>query len=134
MLPTFALGRAGAERQELNRLVLAGIKTATTSLLDDYAAEEEPLPVAGGRYRLIDSAESSVAILEVTRVRVCRFDEVDADHARREGEGFGAVTDWRAAHRSAWPSVTDESLVVLEEFVLVEPAVSVPSAITPAAG
>lgn len=121
-LPVSAIGHPGPERDDLTRRVLAGLKTATTSLLADYAAEQEPLPAAGSLYRLVDSAGAAIAIIEVTRVRTCRFDEVDAYHARAEGEGFDTVAAWRDAHLSVWPEATAETELVLEEFRVVDVA------------
>jgi uncharacterized protein YhfF len=123
-LPVTALGLPGQERQELNRLTLRGVKTATTSLFADYEREGETLHATGSRYRLVDSVGEPVAVIEVTPVRTCRFDEVDLRHAQAEGEGFVTVDEWRTAHEKVWPEVVGSSVVVLEEFRLVRPVPS----------
>jgi uncharacterized protein YhfF len=40
-----------------------------------------------------------MAVVEVTDVRVQRFDDVDEAFARDEGEGDATLTWWRDAHR-----------------------------------
>jgi uncharacterized protein YhfF len=58
---------------------------------------------------------------------------VDETHARDEGEGFGSVAAWRAAHVRYWHgsemrellgddafTVTDDTMVVAERFQMVE--------------
>ena len=55
----------------------------------DYESEDEPLPETGGLSILLDGAGHPQALIEVTEVSVVPFDEVDEEHARREGEG-----DW----------------------------------------
>ncbi|MDN4612837.1 ASCH domain-containing protein [Leifsonia sp. F6_8S_P_1B] len=118
-LPASTIGRPGPERDDLTRRILTGVKTATTSLLADYAAEQEPLPTVGALYRLVDSADAAIAIIEVTRVRLRSFDDVDAHHAHAEGEGLDTVAAWRDAHLSVWPEATAATELVLEEFRVV---------------
>ena len=121
-LPATALGLPGRERDALTRLALSGTKTSTTSLLDDYEREHEPVPAAGSRYQLLDSTNRPVAIIEVTTVRISRFDEVDLEHAWAEGEGFETIEDWREAHVASWPHIRAHTMVVLERFRVVDRA------------
>jgi len=114
-LPATAIGHPGEQRARLTELVVAGIKTATTSLLGDYALEGEPVP-SPGLYRLVDSDEQPVAIIEVTSVHVCRFVDVGDQHAHAEGEGDTDAAQWRETHRREWPTVDDDTEVVLERF------------------
>jgi uncharacterized protein YhfF len=39
-------------------------------------------------------------VIETVSLTQRRFDEVDADWARLEGEGDGSLADWRDAHRT----------------------------------
>lgn len=131
-LPVAEFAFPGPLRDRLVSAILDGSKTSTTSVLREYEIENEPLPVAGSRQLLLDSAERPVAIIETTGVRVVRLGEVDLEHARDEGEGFDSVAAWRAGHEGFWHSpamraqladpafeVTDETEVVLERLRVV---------------
>ncbi len=83
-LRALGLGEPGRMRAELNALVLAGRKRATAGLLDaDYRDEDEALEVVGERLVLVDDDDRRLALVEVTDVRVVRFDEVTDDFAGR---------------------------------------------------
>ncbi|OEJ31298.1 ASCH domain-containing protein [Streptomyces subrutilus] len=132
-LPPYLLGFPGPLRDRLVAAVLSGAKTSTTGLLAGYGAEGEPLPVAGQRTALLDSAECPVAVLEVTDVRVLPLGKVDLEHAVAEGEGYTSVAEWRSSHEEFWHgaelrellgdpgfTVDDDTLVVMERFRIVE--------------
>ncbi|MFI9024367.1 ASCH domain-containing protein [Streptomyces sp. NPDC053560] len=132
-LPAFELGFPGELRDRLVAAVLSGAKTATTGLAEGYALEGEPLPEAGERRAVPDSAGRTVAVIEVTGVRVLRLGDVDLAHAVDEGEGHTTVAQWRAAHEEFWHgaeqraalgdpefTVGDDTLVVAERFRVVE--------------
>ena len=131
-LPVAEFGYPGPLRDRLVAAILDGSKTSTTSLLVEYRIENEPLPTAGSRQVLIDSAKQPVAVIEITDVRVVRLGAVDLDHARDEGEGFNSVAAWRAGHEGFWHgaetrdflgdpdfTVTDDTEVVLERLRLI---------------
>jgi len=128
-LPRSEFGFPGQLRDTLVAAIVAGEKTATTSTLVEYGIENEPLPVAGARYVVVDSLERPVAIIEVTSVEQARLSDVPWEHARDEGEGYSSVEEWRVDHERFWISdmmrdfmqdpdftVTDETIVVLERF------------------
>lgn len=132
-LPIAEFAFPGPLRDELVAAILAGDKTSTTGLLEEYEREGEPLPEAGQRAAVVDSAGRRVAVIETTDVRVLRVAEVDLRFAIDEGEGFTSVAEWRAAHERFWTSaemraalgepeveITDETLVAAERFRLVE--------------
>lgn len=124
----FVLGDPGPLRDRLVAAVLAGEKTTTASLLEEYV--DEPLPAAGERFRMIDSAGADVAIVEVTAVEIFAMGEATLAFAVAEGEGFTSVAEWRAAHEAFWladPDVaalgitlSDETQIVGETFRVVE--------------
>ncbi|MGW4467690.1 ASCH domain-containing protein [Micromonospora sp. NPDC004704] len=131
-LPTFEFAFSGPLRDKLVAAVLAGTKTATTGLLQDYEIDGEPLPAVGTRAAVVNSAGRRVAVIEVTDVHVSRLGDVDVDHARDEGEGDDSVASWRAGHESYWHgpdyrgwlrnpdfTVDDDTPVVLKRFRLV---------------
>ncbi|WP_245655898.1 ASCH domain-containing protein [Microtetraspora fusca] len=119
------LGTPGAVRRELNALVLAGTKTATTGLLvEDYTKETEGLEYPGERLALLDDEGRSIATVEVTGVEVTTFVEVTWEHARAEGEGDASLEEWRDVHRRYWDGVgapvDDRTAVVCLAFRVVE--------------
>ena len=131
-LPAFEFAWPGPLRDTLVAAVLDGTKTTTTALLQDYEIDGEPLPAAGTRAAVVDSAGRRVAVIEVTEVRVSRLGDVDVLHARDEGEGDDSVAAWRAGHEAFWhgadyrgwlgnPSFTvdNDTPVVLQRFRLV---------------
>jgi uncharacterized protein YhfF len=101
-LPPFELAYPGPLRDQLVAAVLSGAKTSMSSLLDEYTGEDDPLPVAGQRYVLVDSDVRAVGLVEVTEVRTLPLNEVDLDFAREEGEGYESVAAWRRAHERFW--------------------------------
>jgi len=131
-LPAFEFAFPGPLRDRLIAAVLDGTKSTTTGLLQDYEIDGEPLPVAGARAAVLDSAGRRVAVIELTEVRVVRLGDVDLDHARDEGEGHDSVAAWRAGHEAYWHgadyrgwlgdpafTVDDDTPAVLERFRLV---------------
>ena len=112
-------GLPGPLRDELVAAILAGAKTATSSLHAAYG--DEPLPRVGEGEILLDSAGAPVAVLRTTDVELRAFGDIDADFARAEGEGFTDVAAWRAAHADFWREhpLSDASLVVAQRIALV---------------
>jgi uncharacterized protein YhfF len=96
-------------RRRLVEAILRGEKTSTTGLLTDYERDGEPLPEVGQRFALIDENDAQVGVIETTEVRVSTIGEVDLPFALDEGEGFGSVAEWRAAHERFWLSYADET-------------------------
>ena len=131
-LPRAYFAFPGPLRDKLVAAILAGAKTSTSSLLVEYAHDNEPLPQAGERSVVVDSDDRPVAVIETTEVRVVRLGDVDLQHAIDEGEGFTTVAQWRNGHERYWhrpeslaalgdPSfrVDDDTEVVAERFRLV---------------
>jgi uncharacterized protein YhfF len=101
-------GFPGELRDRLVAAVLSGAKTATTGLLVEWELDGEPMPAAGERMLVVDSAELPVAVIEVVEVRVVALGDVDIDTATAEGEGFAGVEEWRAAHEAFWNGYADD--------------------------
>jgi uncharacterized protein YhfF len=121
---TCEFGTPGEMRQWLVGLVLAGRKTATASLPEEYARSGEPVPYAGALSSVVDDAGAHVATIRTTRVEVHRFADVPWEFAAAEGEGDRDIEEWRAGHRRYWTaageSITDDTEVLCEWFELVE--------------
>lgn len=150
--PAWAFGDDAASADQLLALVLAGRKTATASAHRDYEEEarladtdalgpDEPgdlltrtaldlaLPEPGLLSIILDGSDNPRALIRITDVEVRRFADVDAEHARLEGEGDGSLEHWRRVHRDAFRAsaphgepVDDDTLVVLERFQVLVPA------------
>jgi uncharacterized protein YhfF len=120
--PPFGLGYPRTElRRQLVDAVLAGAKTATAGLAEEYAAESEAVPAAGDRFVLEGFDEEPLAIVEVTDAQVVPASEIDVQFARDEGEGFETVEDWRVAHEKFFGRpIQPETDIVAIRFKVVE--------------
>ena len=124
--PAWSFGATPEQSDQLLDLVLAGTKTATSSARTDYADVGEPLPEPGMLSIVLDGAGRPRALVVTTEARVVPFDQVDADHARDEGEGDGSLEYWREAHErffteSAVGGFQKDMPVVLERFRVLYP-------------
>jgi uncharacterized protein YhfF len=134
-LRAFGFAEAGPLRDELTAAVLAGDKTATTSLVVDYVIDGEALPTVGERLVVYGSDLQPVAIIETTAWRLWTIGLVDDALAIAEGEGYADARAWRDAHEAFWNTflddyrgylrdpdfaVTTSTAVVCEWFRLVE--------------
>jgi uncharacterized protein YhfF len=125
--PAWAFGATPEQADELLSLVLAGTKTATASAHADYATDGEDVPTPGELSIVLDGAGHPRALLVTTEVHVVPFSDVDAHHARDEGEGDRSLDHWRAVHERffrehARDGFSSTMLVVLERFRLLYPA------------
>ncbi len=129
-LPLFELGLPGEIRDQLVGAALSGQKTATSSLLSEWTTANRPLPKPGEKQRLINSDREPVAVIELTKVEVCKLGEVDDAIAQAEGEGFRNATEWREAHERFWLGdfykphhphwqMSNDTYVVIEYFKLI---------------
>jgi uncharacterized protein YhfF len=83
---------------ELARLALDGIKTATCGLLWSYEAEGEAIPQPGDFSVVTDWQGQPVCIIRTVEVEIKPFDQVDAAFAYDEGEGDRSYAYWRREH------------------------------------
>lgn len=93
----YALGATPTEANELAQLVLKGTKTATSSAYDLYEPSDE-MPFVGEYDVIVDAMGDPVCVTMTDSVRVVPYSEVDADHARREGEGDRSLDYWQQVH------------------------------------
>jgi len=98
----WAFGATPEQADGLLELVLRGIKDGTASSMWDYEATGEPLPEVGELSVVLDGRGEPRAVIETTDLRVVPFDQVDAEHARAEGEGDRTLEHWRAVHERYW--------------------------------
>lgn len=119
----------GDSPNELASLVKNGIKTATSSAYDLYAKEDEPLPKSGEHSVILSSKDEAVCIIKTVKVEVCKFFDVGADFAFKEGEGDRTLAYWRKVHEDFFTKelqaegleFSPEMKVVCEQFELVYP-------------
>lgn len=77
-LRALTLGQPGSELQKrLNDLVLAGVKTGTSSVDDgEYAEEQELFELPGEQQWLVDAEQKPIALIEFTSVEWIEFKNV----------------------------------------------------------
>ncbi len=117
--PAWSFGSDPVHADRMVELVLAGTKTAMASARSEYDADGQDLPEPGDLSIVLDGAGRPRALIRTTDVRVVAFGDVDAEHARAEGEGDGSLQHWRAAHRDLLgrsAAVDEPGEVVLERF------------------
>jgi uncharacterized protein YhfF len=111
---------------ELLGLVLAGTKTATATLVLEFADAGEPLPRIGDHWVACDSSGAPRAVLRTVELRVGVAGSVDDGFAFDEGEDDRSRDSWLEQHRKYWTRVCeargrawDEELEVVFERILV---------------
>lgn len=126
--PAWAFGATPEQADTLLALVLDGTKTATAGAQWDYEAASEPLPAVGDLSIVLDGRGHPRALIEVRQVDVVPFADVDAEHARLEGEGDLSLQYWREVHRTFFTEhathdqgFSEQMPVVLERFRLLYP-------------
>jgi len=114
--PPFNLAYPRTElRRRLVEAVLAGAKTSTSGLFEEYEQEGEAVPSTGYRFLLEGYDDEPIVVVEVTEARVVPASEIDEAFAREEGEGFETVDDWRVAHEEFFgrPIAPDTRIVAI---------------------
>ncbi|MDO9302354.1 MAG: ASCH domain-containing protein [Anaerolineales bacterium] len=112
---------------ELGYLVVSGIKTGTCSALWEWEAEGNPIPQPGLISIVLDGLGQPICIIETTEVLVSRFNAVDEEFARAEGEGDLSLEYWRKAHTTFFSRVlskigrefSEDMPLVCERFKLI---------------
>jgi uncharacterized protein YhfF len=105
----WAFGSTSEAANALASLVMKGLKTATSSLVWSFETENEPFPKPGEYNLILDGEGCPVCITQTTEVEIKPFIEVDAAHARLEGEGDLSLMYWREVH---WLFFTQECAAI----------------------
>lgn len=95
---TFHFGDNESSANKLARLVLAGTKRATASLVWAYEAEKRPPPKAGDLSVVTDWDGNPLCVMETKAVAIAPFDKVGEEFAATEGEGDRSLRYWREVH------------------------------------
>jgi uncharacterized protein YhfF len=90
---------------ELGALIAQGRKTATCSALWEWEAEGNPIPQVGLITIALNGRGEPLCIVETVEVTIRKYNEVDADFAREEGEGDLSLSYWREAHKNYFSRV-----------------------------
>jgi uncharacterized protein YhfF len=112
---------------ELGQLVLSGIKTGTCAAVWDYEFEGQPFQKVGDVWIVLDGKGVPMCITETTEVTFRRYNEVDEDFARAEGEGDLSLRYWREAHKNFFTRIlpkfgkafTEDMPLVCERFKVI---------------
>lgn len=83
---------------ELITLVITNQKTAFFSSWATFAIDQEPLPVSGELYIVLDRAGNPQCVIEIDSVNVLPFNEITWEMAKKEGEDEN-LEEWRTKQR-----------------------------------
>lgn len=115
-------GDSAALCQELVSLIRAGKKRATCGALRDYEAEGEALPKIGEVEIVLNWDNTPAAIVRMTDVFQCAFEDVTEDFALAEGEDDD-LAGWQAGHRAYFErngGWLPDMMLVCQRFELLE--------------
>lgn len=121
----WAFGDGPELADELLALVLAGVKTGTSSAVLSYEPGEA-YPRSGDLSILLNSSGRPCALIRTTDVRRTRFCDVTEEFAASEGEDDRTLASWHLGHerffrRSLGDRFSDDIDVLCETFEVLEP-------------
>lgn len=97
---------------ELIALILGNKKTAFFTSWATYSIDQEPLPVSGELYVVLDRANKPRCVIETEAVNIIPFNEVTWNMAQKEGEDAD-LAEWKARKQEY---LEDEGAVLGFEF------------------
>jgi uncharacterized protein YhfF len=114
---------------ELGALITQGVKTATCSALWEWESEGNPVPEEGYMTIALDGRGEPLCVVETIEISIHKYNEVDANFAREEGEGDLSLNYWREAHRNYFSRVlskigkefSEDMPLVCERFRVIYP-------------
>lgn len=117
----------GENPDELARLVVDGVKTATCSGQLFYELEGEPLPQVNDYSIILNSKDQPICIIRTSEVTITPMNEVSEEFAYAEGEGDRSYDYWKNVHVLFFTKALNEvdlefsedMLLVCERFELV---------------
>lgn len=105
LVEPFFFGIEPSDANEINPLVLAGIKTATGSLLWSIEADGKEMARVDDHWVVTDGGEVPVCIIRTTDVQVVPFEDVGVEYAHWGGEGDRTLDSWRDMY---WTYISKE--------------------------
>jgi uncharacterized protein YhfF len=115
-LPRDRFGDSPSMADDLLALVLSGAKTAS-------CCDARFAPKVGARTVIEDGAGVRRCVIETMSVEMKRYDAVDAEFARAEGEGDLSLDYWRREHEAFFrrtAGFAPDMLLACERFRVVE--------------
>jgi uncharacterized protein YhfF len=110
----FGHGDDGGLGERLLDMVLDGRKTVSVALAREWDLEGGP-PRPGQRIPVLDATGTKRACVEVVRVTVVPFGDVDDDVVAASEAGVGTAEEWRAMQRVFYDGCRDEVALLLGE-------------------
>jgi signal transduction histidine kinase/uncharacterized protein YhfF len=110
----FGHGDDGGLGDSLLAMVLDGRKTVSVALAREWDLEGGP-PRPGQRIPVLDASGTRRAMVEVVRVTVVPFADVDSDVVEASQAGVATVGDWHAMQRTFYEACRDEVALLLGE-------------------
>jgi signal transduction histidine kinase/uncharacterized protein YhfF len=104
----------GGLGERLLALVLEGRKTVSVALAREWDLEGGP-PRPGQRIPVLDATGAKRATVEVVRVTVVGFADVDDDVVTASEAGVATAREWRALQRTFYDGCRDEVALLLGE-------------------
>ncbi|MDQ0484062.1 ASCH domain-containing protein [Guptibacillus hwajinpoensis] len=126
--PSVTAWQFGDDPDQLAKLVMKGIKTATCSAHIFYELDQEPLPTTQDYSIILNSQNEPVAIIKTVEVSTLPMNEVSGEFAAAEGEGDRSYEYWWNVHEAFFTSelkevgreFSEDLLVVCERFELID--------------
>ncbi len=111
---------------QLNSLVLCGIKKATCSSLESFELNMLSIPKAGYYFVLTDFQDNAVCIIKDVNVNIMAFKQMYWELAQKEGEDSN-MEQWRERHIESFEDeaielgyeFNEDTLIVFEEFEVI---------------
>lgn len=97
---------------ELMALLLTGQKTAFFSSWATFSIDQEPLPVSGELYIVVDRADKPQCVIEIESVNIIPYSEVTWEMAKKEGAD-ATIEEWRERQKEY---LEDEGAILGFEF------------------
>ena len=110
----FGHGDDGGLGDSLLEMVLDGRKTVSVALAREWDLEGG-LPRPGQRVPVLDASGTRRAIVEVVRVTVVPFGDVDSSVVEASQAGVATVPEWHAMQREFYEGCRDEVALLLAE-------------------
>lgn len=97
------------DADECARLVLSGIKRATSPSIWELKLNNEKIPEVNDIDLITDWDGIAKCIIRTVAVEILPFHRVTPKHAALEGEGNGSLKYWRKAHQAYYERVLEGS-------------------------
>ena len=83
------------DANQLSKLVVKGIKRATSHSLLGLQAKKQSLPKIDDLFIVTNWAGKALCVVQTTSVKLMPYFSVHAEHARLEGEGDKSLEHWQ---------------------------------------